>query len=63
MKVTSMKVPMILSERFDNCKQKKEAWEGYRSFSEFGINAIRKAIVDYELEIKKREELLIAKSQ
>lgn len=51
---TSIKVPKILSDRFETAKNNTEAWEGYRSFSEFVMVLIRIGVVDYEKKIEQR---------
>lgn len=49
----------MLSDRFEKVKESPEAWESYRSFSEFCNELIRIGVVGYEKKIVQRNKEVI----
>ena len=51
---TSIKVPIILSQRFNKTNTDPRTWEGYRTFSEFAIEKIRDGVQEFEKKVESR---------
>lgn len=56
---TSVKVPRALTIRFDDVKN--DLWQGYRTFSEFCVEIVRKEVANLEEQVAQRKSGSVGK--